>query len=275
MAARSARPPPCRRQHPGPLQSQAQEEPALLGFAREQSRLCHRRLRRCRERPDRHPRRHGLCLQRDLGGSTPGRPMSSSAPSMSATIAPRPSVRTPMTIRPRSTARSAARSAGNLLSDNAKPNDIDQDNYSLAGKLQQGLGARQDHAQARLCALRRSPARDRKLRKSNSTAPQPRFTGDLTQTRVADKEDIGRPRSTQFDIGEHADIVIGGFTRRTRIATPTSGRCASVSTCRSPWHGWNASSRRTPPASPSTSRRPRPSRAGSTASRRIAASPLP
>lgn len=125
--------------------------------------------------------------------------------------------------------------AGNLLSDNANVNDIDQDNYSLAGKLKQdwALGK----TTLKLGYARFVDRQHETEYEIEFDRAAPRFTGDLTETRVADKE-MSVALDHQFDIGEHADIVIGGFAqnkdRDTDIQTVRQRFNLPVTV-----HGWN------------------------------------
>ncbi|NIJ19580.1 outer membrane receptor for ferrienterochelin and colicin [Sphingomonas naasensis] len=125
--------------------------------------------------------------------------------------------------------------AGNLLTDNANVNDIQQDNYSLAGKLKQewALGK----TSLKLGFARFIDRQDETEFEVDFDRAAPRFTGDLTETHIDDRE-LSLSLDHQFDIGANADIVIGGFlqnkdrdtdirTIRQRFNLP-----ASV-------HGWN------------------------------------
>ena len=125
--------------------------------------------------------------------------------------------------------------AGNLLSDNANVNDIDQANFSATGKLKQtwALGE---------TALRLGYSRftDRQYETEYEIEfdrAAPRFTGDLTRTRIVDEE-LSLGLDHQFDIGEHADIVVGGFaqnkTRFSNIEEATRQRFNLATSV----HGW-------------------------------------
>lgn len=125
--------------------------------------------------------------------------------------------------------------AGNLLSDNANVNDIDQDNYSLAGKLKQDWALGKTTLKlgyARFVDHQRETEFEIEFDRA-----APRFTGDLTERRIADKE-MSVALDHQFDIGENADIVIGGFAqnkdRDTDIQTVRQRFNLPVTV-----HGWN------------------------------------
>lgn len=125
--------------------------------------------------------------------------------------------------------------AGNLLTDNANVNDIDQDNYSLAGKLKQdwALGK----TTLKLGYARFIDRQHETEYEIDFDRTAPRFTGDLTQRRITDKE-MSVALDHQFDIGENADIVIGGFAqnkdRDTNIRTVRQRFNLPVTV-----HGWN------------------------------------
>jgi outer membrane receptor protein involved in Fe transport len=125
--------------------------------------------------------------------------------------------------------------AGNLLSDNANVNDIDQDNYSLAGKLKQDWALGKTTLKlgyARFVDRQRETEFEIEFDRAT-----PRFTGDLTERRIADKE-MSIALDHQFDIGENADIVIGGFAQN-------KDRDTDIQTVRQRFnlpatvHGWN------------------------------------
>jgi iron complex outermembrane recepter protein len=125
--------------------------------------------------------------------------------------------------------------AGNLLTDNANVNEIDQDNYSLAGKLKQdwALGK----TTLKLGYARFIDRQHETEYEIDFDRTAPRFTGDLTQRRITDKE-MSVALDHQFDIGENTDIVIGGFAqnkdRDTNIRTVRQRFNLPVTV-----HGWN------------------------------------
>ncbi|RYY29017.1 MAG: TonB-dependent receptor [Sphingomonadales bacterium] len=126
--------------------------------------------------------------------------------------------------------------AGNLLSDNANVNKIDQDNYSFAGKLKQdwSLGK----TTLKLGYARFIDRQHETEYEIEFDRAAPRFTGDLTNTRVSDKE-FSVSLDHEIAIGENADIVIGGFAqnkdRDTNIRAATRQRFNLANTV----HGWN------------------------------------
>lgn len=125
--------------------------------------------------------------------------------------------------------------AGNLLTDNANVNEIDQDNYSLAGKLKQdwALGK----TTLKLGYARFIDRQHETEYEIDFDRAAPRFTGDLTERRITDKE-LSVALDHQFDIGENADVVIGGFAqnkdRDTNIRTVRQRFNLPVTV-----HGWN------------------------------------
>jgi hypothetical protein len=156
--------------------------------------------------------------------------------------------------------------AGNLLSDNANVNDIDQDNYSLAGKLRQDWALGKTTLKlgyARFVDHQRETEFEIEFDRAAPRLP-------ATSPSAASPIRKCRSRSTISSTSARLQTSSSVASRRTRIATPISRRCASASTCRSPCMA-GTSSRRIRVASSASSRALRPSRAGSTESRKTAA----
>lgn len=97
---------------------------------------------------------------------------------------------------------------GNLLTDNANVNEIDQENYSLAGKLSHewSLGK----TSFKVGYARFDDKQDETEFEVDFDRATPRFTGDLTQTRITDKE-LSFGLEHAFDVAEDVDFVVGGF----------------------------------------------------------------
>ena len=136
---------------------------------------------------------------------------------------------------------------GFLLSDNANVNDIDQENYSIAGKLSHewSLGK---------TSLKIGYARFRDRQDETEfqidfgevddgdidVSDEPEFEGALTRTRITDKE-FSAGLDHEFKLGQGINFVIGGFyqdkTRRTDISEAEQEADLPEAT-----HGWNPSS---------------------------------
>ncbi|UUR08902.1 TonB-dependent receptor plug domain-containing protein [Sphingomonas glaciei] len=109
---------------------------------------------------------------------------------------------------------------GNLLTDNANVNSINQDSYSLAAKLAQDWSA--GTTTARFGAARfQQDSRETEFEIDFDRAP-PRFTGDLTLTDIDDRE-FSLGLDHKLPIGGGVNVVFGGYAqdkrRDTDIAT--------------------------------------------------------
>jgi outer membrane receptor for ferrienterochelin and colicin len=97
---------------------------------------------------------------------------------------------------------------GNLLTDNANVNDITQESWSLAAKLEQvwSLGETSLH----VGFSRFSDQQDEFEYEIDFDRTTPRFTGDLTGRDVVDKELFANAEHA-FGLGSDLKFVIGGF----------------------------------------------------------------
>ena len=109
---------------------------------------------------------------------------------------------------------------GNLLTDNANVNRINQDSYAVAAKLAQDWSA--GTTTARLGAARfKQDSRETEFEVDFDRAA-PRFTGDATRTDIADREySLGLDH--KVPLGGGSDVLFGGYLqdkrRNTDIAT--------------------------------------------------------
>lgn len=98
--------------------------------------------------------------------------------------------------------------AGNLLTDNANVNEIDQDSYSLNGKLKQDWALGETTLRVGYARfINKQYETEYEIDFDRST---PRFTGDLSTTRITDQEfSVGLDH--EFKLGDGIDLVFGGF----------------------------------------------------------------
>ncbi len=124
---------------------------------------------------------------------------------------------------------------GNLLTDNANVNEIDQDNYSLTAKVKQDWALGKTTLKGSFARyINREHETEYEIDFDRST---PRFTGDLTETRVTDDE-LSFGLDHQVALAEKIDLVFGGFLqnkqRYTNIGTVRQ-RFNLASTVRGAW----------------------------------------
>lgn len=100
--------------------------------------------------------------------------------------------------------------AGNLLTDNANLNDIRQESYSLAGKLEQLWSA--GKTSLKVGYSRFSDDQTETEFEVDFDRAVPRFTGDLTLRDIVDKE-LSLGLEHEFPLGEDFNLVIGGFAQ--------------------------------------------------------------
>lgn len=109
---------------------------------------------------------------------------------------------------------------GNLLTDNANVNSINQDSYSLAAKLAQDWSAGTTTARFGTARFQQD-SRETEYEVDFDRA-SPRFTGDLTLTDIDDRE-FSLGLDHKLPIGGGVDVVFGGYAqdkrRDTNIAT--------------------------------------------------------
>jgi outer membrane receptor protein involved in Fe transport len=97
---------------------------------------------------------------------------------------------------------------GNLLSDNKNVNEIDQDNYSIAGKLSHQWSA--GETELKVSYARFNDRQDETEFQIDFDNSDPEFEGALTTTRVVDQEfSLGLDHSVP--LGGGAKFVFGGF----------------------------------------------------------------
>ena len=98
--------------------------------------------------------------------------------------------------------------AGNLLSDNANVNDIEQESYSLSGKLahEWSLG----ESKFKVGYSRFDDAQDETEHEIDFDRATPRFTGDVTARRITDKE-LSFNLEHAFDLSAGVKLIVGGF----------------------------------------------------------------
>lgn len=100
--------------------------------------------------------------------------------------------------------------AGNLLTDNANLNTIEQESYSLAGKLEQEWSA--GKTALKVGYSRFSDDQNETEFEVDFDRSVPRFTGDLTLRDVVDKE-LSLGLEHELQLGEDFNLVIGGFAQ--------------------------------------------------------------
>jgi iron complex outermembrane receptor protein len=100
--------------------------------------------------------------------------------------------------------------AGNLLTDNANFNSIKQESYSLAGKLEQEWSA--GTTKLKVGYSRFSDKQDETEFEVDFDRSTPRFTGDLTDVDIVDKE-LSLGLEHVFKLGENLELAIGGFAQ--------------------------------------------------------------
>lgn len=100
--------------------------------------------------------------------------------------------------------------AGNLLTDNANLNTIKQESYSIASKLEQEWSA--GVTKLKVGYSRFSDKQDETEYEVDFDRSKPRFTGDLDDLDIVDKElSIGLEHV--FKIGADIELAIGGFAQ--------------------------------------------------------------
>jgi iron complex outermembrane receptor protein len=99
---------------------------------------------------------------------------------------------------------------GNLLTDNANVAKIDQENYSIDGKLSQkwSLG----ETSVRVSFAKFDENRDETEYEVDFDRSTPRLTADLTQSDIVDKE-VSVKLEHAVPLGETAKFIIGGFAQ--------------------------------------------------------------
>lgn len=118
---------------------------------------------------------------------------------------------------------------GNLLTDNANVSDIDQENYSIDGKLTQNWVA--GETSVRVSFAKFSEDRTETEDEIDFDRSTPRFTGDLTETAITDKE-VSVKLEHAVPLNDSMKFVFGGFaqnkdrsndirTARNRFNVPT------------------------------------------------------
>lgn len=97
---------------------------------------------------------------------------------------------------------------GALTIDNSNINEIDQENYSLTGKLKQDWSLGKTSFRVAFSRFwNRSIETENEIEFDRAL---PRFTGDLTATRIVDKE-LSFGLDHEFEVAEDIRIVVGGF----------------------------------------------------------------
>lgn len=98
--------------------------------------------------------------------------------------------------------------AGNLLTDNANVNDIEQESFSLSGKLahEWSLG----ETKLKVGYSRFDDAQDETEYEIDFDRATPRFTGDVTARRIIDKE-LSFNLEHAFDLSDDVKLIVGGF----------------------------------------------------------------
>lgn len=99
---------------------------------------------------------------------------------------------------------------GNLLTDNANVNGIDQESYSLSGKLahEWSLG----ETKLKVGYSRFADAQDETEYEIDFDRATPRFTGDVTARRITDKE-LSLNLEHAFSISDDVKLIVGGFAQ--------------------------------------------------------------
>lgn len=127
---------------------------------------------------------------------------------------------------------------GNLLSDNANVAKIDQENYSIDGKLSQkwSLG----ETSVRVSFAKFDENRDETEYEVDFDRATPRLTADLTQSAIVDKE-VSVKLEHAVPLGEAIKFIIGGFAqnkdRETTIGTIRNR--FNVASVRNNWDQFN------------------------------------
>ena len=98
--------------------------------------------------------------------------------------------------------------AGNLLSDNANVNDIDQESYSISGKLSQEWSLGKTKFKAGFARF--DDAQDETEYEIDFNRATPRFTGDVTERRITDKE-LYFNLEHAFNLSDDVKLIVGGF----------------------------------------------------------------
>lgn len=100
--------------------------------------------------------------------------------------------------------------AGNLLTDNANVNDIEQESYSLSGKLahEWSLG----ETKFKVGYSRFDDAQDETEYEIDFDRATPRFTGDVTAVRITDKE-LSFNLEHAFNLSDDIKLIVGGFVQ--------------------------------------------------------------
>lgn len=95
-----------------------------------------------------------------------------------------------------------------LLTDNSNIDEIDQENYSLTAKLKQEWSLGKTTFKAGFARFwNRSIETENEIDFNRS---KPRFTGDITTTRIVDKE-LSFGLDHEFEVAEDIKFVVGGF----------------------------------------------------------------
>ena len=109
--------------------------------------------------------------------------------------------------------------SGNLLTDNANVAKIDQENYSIDGKLTHNWSL--GETSIRVSYAKFDEKRDETEYEVDFDRSTPRFTGDLTEARIKDKE-VSVKLEHAVPLNEKMKLIVGGFAqnkdRNTSIA---------------------------------------------------------
>lgn len=99
---------------------------------------------------------------------------------------------------------------GNLLTDNANVNDIEQESYSLSGKLahEWSLG----ETKLKVGYSRFDDVQDETEYEIDFDRATPRFTGDVTARRITDKE-LSFNLEHAFNVSDDVKLIVGGFVQ--------------------------------------------------------------
>lgn len=97
---------------------------------------------------------------------------------------------------------------GNLLTDNANVNEIDQENYSIAGKLSHEWSLGKTTLKASYARF--EDKQDETEFEIDFEEDEPAFEGELTRRRITDQE-LSAGLEHEFPLGEGFDFVVGGF----------------------------------------------------------------
>jgi outer membrane receptor protein involved in Fe transport len=99
---------------------------------------------------------------------------------------------------------------GNLLTDNANVNSIDQENYSIDGKLTQAWSL--GETSVRVSFAKFSEDSTETEDEIDFDRATPRFTGDLTETAITDKE-LSIKLEHAVPLNDSMKLVFGGFAQ--------------------------------------------------------------